>query len=74
MRNPSPNDKALDMTKWKHLQTTNQTVLKMTISLIDTVENIVGKEENAGHQHFLLFKHCFLKLSSLGLFKVGIVW
>ena len=23
-------------------------------------ENIVGKEENAGNQHFLLFLHCFL--------------
>ena len=23
-------------------------------------ENIVGKEENAGNQHFLLFPHCFL--------------
>ena len=22
-------------------------------------ENIVGKEENAGNQHFLLFPHCF---------------
>ena len=23
-------------------------------------ENIVGKEENAGYQHFLLFPQCFL--------------
>ena len=23
-------------------------------------ENIAGKEENAGNQHFLLFPHCFL--------------
>ena len=23
-------------------------------------ENIVGKEENAGNQHFLLFPQCFL--------------
>ena len=25
-------------------------------------ENIVGKGENAGHQHFLLFPQCFLTL------------
>ena len=27
------------------------------------VENIVGKAENAGHQHFLLFPQCFQKVS-----------
>ena len=27
----------------------------------DRNENIVGKGENAGHQHFLLFPQCFLK-------------
>ena len=27
------------------------------------VENIVGKGENAGHQHFLFFPQCFLKAS-----------
>ena len=26
-------------------------------------ENIVGKGENAGHQHFLLFPQCFQKAS-----------
>ena len=26
----------------------------------ETFENIVGIEENAGYQHFLLFPHCFL--------------
>ena len=38
----------------------------MTISLLDRVENIVGKGENAGNQHFLLFLQCFPKPSSLG--------
>ena len=28
----------------------------------ERVENIVGKEENAGYQHFLLFSQCFKKL------------
>ena len=38
------------------------------------VENIVGKGENAGHQHFLLFQQCFPKASLFGLLKLGTVW
>ena len=38
------------------------------------VENIAGKEENAGYQHFLHFPPCFLKPSVSGSLKVGIVW
>ena len=45
----------------------------MTISLFDTVENTVGKGENAGNQHFLLFQQYFSKPSSLRLLEVGIV-
>ena len=37
-------------------------------------ENIVGKGENAGYQHFLLFLQCFQKVSFTGLLKVGIMW
>ena len=44
------------------------------ISLSDRVENIVGKEENAGYQHFLFFPQCFQKASFSGSLKVGIVW
>ena len=45
------------------------------ISDSDSVENNVGKGENAGYQHFLLFPQCFLKASnSSGSLKVGIVW
>ena len=40
----------------------------------DKVENIVGKGENAGYQHFLLFPQCFQNASSTGSLKVGIVW
>ena len=46
----------------------------MTISLCDRVENTVGKEENAGYQHFLPFPQCFPKPSSLGSLKVRNVW
>ena len=42
--------------------------------VLGRVDNIVGKEENAGYQHFLLFSQCFQKVSILGLLKVGIVW
>ena len=37
------------------------------------VENILGTEENAGYQHFLLFPKCFQKLYSSGSLKVEIV-
>ena len=29
--------------------------------VLDKVENFVGKEENAGYQHFFLFLQCFQK-------------
>ena len=40
----------------------------------ERVENIVGKGENAGFQHFLLCPQCFQKTFSSHLLKVGIVW
>ena len=39
----------------------------MMISVFDREENIVGKGENAGYQHFLLFPQCFQKPSYVGL-------
>ena len=44
------------------------------ISIFDRVENIVGKKENAGYQHFLHFPQGFQKASFLWSLKVGIVW
>ena len=41
--------------------------------VLGRVENIVGKGENAGYQHFLLFPQCFPNPSVLGSLKVGIV-
>ena len=38
------------------------------------IENIVGKEENAGYQHFLLFQLCFQKASFQYSLKLRIVW
>ena len=33
----------------------------MMISVSDKEENIAGKGENAGYQHYLLFSQCFQK-------------
>ena len=41
---------------------------------MEWLENIVGKGENAGYQHFLLFPQYFPKASHSGLLKVEIVW
>ena len=41
---------------------------------MEKVENIVGKGENAGYQHFLLCPQGFQKASFTGSLNVGIVW
>ena len=69
-----PNGKNLDSSKLKAFVDNKINVAEMKISHSDTVENIVGKGENAGYQHFLLFPQCFQKVSLSGLLKVGIVW
>ena len=40
---------------------------------MERVENILGKGENAGNQHFLLFPQCFQKDSPSRSLKVGFV-
>ena len=72
--NPLPNEIFLDMTKLKAFADNKLNVAKINISLCDRVENTVGKEENAGYQHFLLFPQCLPRPSSLGSLKVRIVW
>ena len=46
----------------------------MIISVFDRVENIVGKGENAGYQHFLLFPQCFENVCLPDTSKGVIVW
>ena len=41
---------------------------------LERIENVVGKGENAGYQHFHLFSQRFHKFSFSGTLKVGIVW
>ena len=50
-----PNNKILDWSKSKAFTDDKINVAKLVISLPDRIENIVGKGENAGYQHFLLF-------------------
>ena len=42
---------------------------QMGIQLSDLVENIVGKEEIAHYEQFLLFPRCFQKLSVVDVLK-----
>ena len=46
----------------------------MIISVFDRVENNVGKGENAGNQHFLLYTQCFEKASFTDTSKGVIAW
>ena len=73
-----PNDKILDLSKLKAFADNNLNLdhkLKFELGRVENiVENIVGKGENAGYQHFLLFPLCFQNASSSGSLKVGIVW
>ena len=57
--NSLPKDKILDVTKLKAFADDKLNIAKMTISLLDRIENTVGKGENAGCQHFLLFPTVF---------------
>ena len=44
------------------------------ISVTDKEENIVGKGENAGYQHFLIIPQCFRRPSFVGPRKLWMVW
>ena len=72
--NSLPNEKNLDRSKFKEFADNNSNVNQIVKFALGRVENIVGKGENAGNQHFLLFSQCFEKATSLRSLKVGIVW
>ena len=69
-----PDDKVLDLSKLKAFADDKIDVTEILKFVSRRVENIVGKGENAGYQHFLLFPQCFPKPSSLGSLKTEIVW
>ena len=72
--NSLPHDKFLDWSKLKVFADDKINVNQKQKFLFGWVENIAGKGENAGYQHFLLFPQCFQKASFSGSLKVVIVW
>ena len=69
-----PHDKILDYSKLKAFAYDKINVTKKFRFVFGRVEKIMGKGENAGYQHFLLFPLCFQKLSFPEVLKAGIVW
>ena len=61
--NSLPDDRILDWSKLKAFADDNINVTKKLKFVVGRIENIVGKGENAGYQHFLLFPKCFQKSS-----------
>ena len=72
--NSFPNNKIVDWSKFKTSADDKIHVTENFKFVLGIVENIVGKGENAGYQHFLLFPRCFPKGSSAGSLKVIIMW
>ena len=62
--NPLPDDKIVGFPKLKTFADNKLNVTPNIKVVFDRIENIVGKEENAGYQHFLLFPQCFQKAFS----------
>ena len=68
-----PNDKSLVWSKLKQFEDDKINAIKKLKFVLGRVKNNVGKGENAGFQHFLLFRHCFQKDSFSRSLKVGVV-
>ena len=61
-------------TKLKAFADNKIKVAKMMIFVFHKVQKVLGKGENAGIQHFLLFPQCFQKAFTSRSLKVGIMW
>ena len=72
--NSLPNDKILDWLKLKAFADDKKNVTEKLKFVLEKVENILGKGENAGYQHFLLFPQCFQKPTFPEMLKVGVMW
>ena len=59
MINSLPNGKFLGYSKFKGSADEKINATQKLNVLGGRVENIVGKGENAGYHHFLLFRQCF---------------
>ena len=62
--NSFPNDKIVDLSKLKAFADNKINGTQKLKFDVGGVENTVGKGENAGYQHFLLFPQCFQRLLS----------
>ena len=72
--NSLPNDKKLNRSKFTAFADNNKIYVNKKLKfVVGSVENIKGKGENAGYQHFLLFLQCFQKAFPCRQLKVGIV-
>ena len=60
--NPLPDNRLSDCSKLKAFADDKLNVIQNIKVVFRRKENIVGKEENAGYQHFLLFPQCFQKV------------
>ena len=72
--NPLPDDTILCLPKVRAFADDKLNVTQNIKDVFHRIESIVGKEENAGYQHFLLFKQCFQKAFSSIALKVVFVW
>ena len=61
--NPLSNDKILEWSKFKAHADNKINVIQNLNLVLEGLENILGKGENTGYQHFLLFRKCFQKAS-----------
>ena len=60
--NPLSDDKILSLPKLKAFADDKLNITQNIKVFFHRIENIVGKEENADYQHFLLFPQCIQKL------------
>ena len=67
--NSLPNDKILDRSKLKALADDKINVAQKLKFVSWMVEDILGKGETAGYQHFLLFAQYFQKSFLVGVIK-----
>ena len=72
--NPLPDNIILGLPELKAFADDKLNVTQNVKVVFHRRENIVGKEENAGYQHFLLFPQCFQKAFFSSASKVVIVW
>ena len=61
--NSLQNNKILDESKFKAFADDKIILTQWLKFVLGRIENILGKGENAGYQHFLLFPQCFQKFS-----------